>query len=147
MTSHKSRARERGNALLEFAISVSTILLVLFGAIDLGRAAFAYDWVSDAARQATRFAMVRGQSCSGLSGGCPATTQNVSDYVNSIADGIDTSQVNVTTQCAVGATISSPPCAATANVTVRVQYTFKFLSPLAPSSWSMQSSSERVVEN
>src|SRR5690242_11950321 len=129
MINNERRRRERGTALLEFSLAVVTILLVLFGIIDLGRAAFAYDWVSDSARQATRWAMVRGAQCSGLSGGCPATKNDITNYVKSLATGIDPSQVTVDSQC-IGATVSDPPCAtgtATTPAYIRVTVHYNFI--------------------
>ncbi len=144
----RRRKRDAGLALLEFALSLFAVLLVLFGTIDIGRAAFAYDWVANAARQGTRFAMVRGTSCSGLSGGCPASATDISNYVKSIGLGIDTSQLTITSGCFAGETfLSTPPCAPKGYVKVTVQYNFRFLSPLSPRSWRMQSISQRVVAN
>ena len=50
--------REAGSTLTEFAIILATVLTVLFGVVDLGRAAYAYVWVANAARQGTRLDMV-----------------------------------------------------------------------------------------
>ena len=147
----KYRKRDAGSALVEFALSTVTILTLLFGTIDLGRAAYAYNWVANAARLGTRFAMVRGMNCTGLSGGCPATGDDVRAYIASDATGIDTSttQLTVTSGCyATGTPIPTPlPCAPQSSVKVTVQYNFKFLSPLLMKSWTMQSLSERVVQN
>ena len=151
----RSGNREAGTALVEFAISLLAFLALLFGISDVGRAAYAYDWVSNAARLGTRFAMVRGKTCTVLSGGCPAAASDVSNYVtNANGNGVDTtgidpSQLTVTTVCfAQGAvTHTSPPCAAQGYVQVTVQYTFKFVSSASPLTWSMQSSSEQLVQN
>ena len=57
--------REEGAALVETAISLAVFLAVLFGLIALGYALYSYNYVSDAARVATRYAIVRGAgSCS-----------------------------------------------------------------------------------
>ena len=102
MRSVRQKDGEAGSALIEFALATIVILVVLFGIIDMGRAAFAYDWVSNAARTATRYAMVRGTSCSTLLSGCNvgppqgAYETDVRAYVNSQAIGIDTSKLTVT---------------------------------------------------
>lgn len=142
------RTEERGTALLEFAISLMAVLTVLIGVVDIGRALYAYDWVSNAARTGTRFAIVRGATCTHLAGGCPATKDDVINFVKSDAIGIDKNQLRVTTLCWVTHNVASdPPCAAKGWVQVRVQYNFRFLSPFTPFMWTMQSSSERVVQN
>jgi Flp pilus assembly protein TadG len=149
MTRWKKFHREvTGTGLVEFGLSLFTIMTVLFGTIDLGRALYAYDWVSRASRLGTRFAMVRGTFCSGLSGGCPATADDVSTYVKSQAVGLDSNRITVTTLCYVTASVASnPPCAPAAAVQVKVQYGFKFSTGVLPLSWTMQAISQRVVMN
>src|SRR5215469_12636554 len=95
---------EQGQTLLESALSISLLLLLLFGAIAGGMILNTYHTLSYAARLGSRFAIVRGSQCSGLSGGCPAAASDVSDYVKSSPFvGIDPSQLTVTT------TWSAPP--------------------------------------
>lgn len=56
---HRSRrAAQRGQTLAEFAMVVPLILLLLLGAVDLGRAVFAYNTLAQAARTGTRTAIV-----------------------------------------------------------------------------------------
>ena len=143
----KNKNGEAGSALVEFALAAVIVLTVLFGIIDMGRALYAYHWVSNAARLGTRFAMVRGSYCSGLSGGCPAHDTDITAYVISQAVGIDTSQVTVTSICVYGANFYSlPPCPAPNSVQVRVVYLFSFISPFAfHTPWPMTSRSQRVV--
>ena len=144
----RRKRRDSGATLIEFAFVVTTLMTVIFGTVDLGRAAYSYGWVSSAARQATRFAMVRGNNCSGLSGGCPAQASDVTTYVQSLAVAIDTSQLTVTSGCYFGTTyVSALPCTAPNSVQVQVQYTLKFLSPIIYRSWTMQSTSQRTVQN
>ncbi len=56
---------ERGSALVEMAlVSAFVFFPLLFGIIEFSYAMYAYNWVNMAARQATRYAVVRGiQSC------------------------------------------------------------------------------------
>jgi|SRR5579862_2602017 len=142
------RKDEAGSTAIEFAIVATTLLIIIFGIVDIGRALYAYDWVADAARQGTRFAIVRGQTCSGLSSGCPAQASDVNAYVAGLTLGIDSGQVTVTSGCYLGSTyVSALPCATPESVQVQVQYNFKFLSPLAYRSWTMRSTSQRVVQD
>lgn len=152
---------EAGSALVEFALATVIILTVLFGIIDMGRAAYAYHWVSNAPRMATRYAMVRGMSCSPVLGqGCSpspcgaahqppvngACQSDIENYIKSNADGIDTSQLVVTTQCDVGTNVFQPlPCSPGQGVIVRVRYAFSFVSPFIPLTWNMTSASVRTV--
>ena len=83
---------ETGTALVEFSITVVVMLILLFGVVDVGRAAFAYDWVSNAARQGARYAIVRGAFCQAIVPGCPANQAAVKNYVTTNAPGIKTSR-------------------------------------------------------
>jgi hypothetical protein len=51
---------ERGQALIEFALTVPIFLMLVFGIIDLARLVFAYTQVIDAARQGVRYGIVEG---------------------------------------------------------------------------------------
>lgn len=48
----------RGQALVEFALVLPLVVVLLIGTIDFGRAVFAYNSVSNAARSAARIAIV-----------------------------------------------------------------------------------------
>jgi Flp pilus assembly protein TadG len=52
------RNRHRGQALVEFSLSIIVFLTMLMGIFDLGRAIFAYNGVSEAARDIARRAAV-----------------------------------------------------------------------------------------
>jgi Flp pilus assembly protein TadG len=52
------RRRSRGQALAEFAIVVPIIAMMIFGLLDLGRAVFTYNTITQAARQGARTAIV-----------------------------------------------------------------------------------------
>jgi hypothetical protein len=59
---HRPRKQdaERGQALVEFALTVPIFLMLVFGIIDLARLVFAYTQVIDAARQGVRYGIVEG---------------------------------------------------------------------------------------
>jgi Flp pilus assembly protein TadG len=50
--------RRRGQALVEFALIIPLFLLLLVGIFDLGRAVFAYNTLTNAAREGARLAIV-----------------------------------------------------------------------------------------
>ena len=52
------RSSGRGQTLVEFAIVIPLIMVVLLGLFDLGRGVYAYNTLAQAARQATRTAIV-----------------------------------------------------------------------------------------
>jgi Flp pilus assembly protein TadG len=144
----------RGNALTEFAMVIPVLLAVMFGVIEFGRALYTYHFVSDAAREASRWASVRGQNCKAFQQACPASPAQVGDYVVSIAPpGIDTSpQKLVVSPAWVASPGTGSACVAFPNnpgcvaVQVTVTYQFKFFLPFLPTStYPMQSTSEMVI--
>src|SRR5688572_17121227 len=50
--------RRRGQALVEFALIIPLFLLLLVGIFDLGRAVFAFNTLTNAAREGARIAIV-----------------------------------------------------------------------------------------
>jgi Flp pilus assembly protein TadG len=60
---YKAILSEDGSALVEMGIAASVLMAVLLGIFELSLALYGFHFASDAAREATRFAMVRGSNC------------------------------------------------------------------------------------
>jgi len=147
--------RLQGNTLTEFALILPVLLACIFGVIEFGRALYAYHFVSNAAREATRWASVRGQSCDPTvyTSACPAGQSDIQDFVAGIAPpGIDKSRSTllVDSEWVVPPGKSNscnkfpknPGCA----VQVQVTYNFKFILPFLPTStYRMKSTSEMII--
>ena len=54
----RRRRGTRGQALVEFALVIPIFLLIIVGLFDLGRAVFAYNTLTNAAREGARMAIV-----------------------------------------------------------------------------------------
>lgn len=141
---------ERGSTLLEFAFVCVVFFMIIFGIIDFGRAMYTYHFVADAAREATRYAMVRGNACTGLPD-CNADQAAIQDYVRGITPGgIDKSQVAVAANWPPEDD-RSPVCTTNQKnpgcfVRVRVTYPFRFSLPFMPvGPLNMQSQSEMLI--
>jgi Flp pilus assembly protein TadG len=104
----KNRARKRGAAIIEFAVTAVAFLAFLFGIIDTCEAVYTYEFVTYAARSGARWAMVRGSSCPTLNttAFCSPTDSvttgadggDVQTYVRSLnLPGIQASGLTVTT--------------------------------------------------
>lgn len=135
-----SLKEERGSSLVEYALIFMLFMTMLLGIADFGRALYAYHFVSSAAREATRYAMVRG--CSTISTNCPtaATQQSITTFVQNVPLGIDSTKVTVPT---VTWTPNHNPGSV---VQVQVQYTFNFLFPfVSKSTLTMKSTSQMVI--
>lgn len=167
---HTHRRRlgsESGGTLVETAISLSLLFLLIFGLLEGSLAVYSYHYLSHAARQGARYAMVRGGSWGSTCGdytqaGCTATSDQISQYIENLGfPGIDGSKINITVQCAavsgtgfgtLGAYGSS--CwAAGSEVQVTISYPFSI--PIAgingtcnsPTKFCMVSTSEMVIAN
>jgi Flp pilus assembly protein TadG len=141
------RKREAGSTLVEFAVIAIIFLTILFGVIGFGDALYTYHFVSNAAREATRWAAVNGANCA-LDSSCsaPAKSSDVNAYVLShLPPGIDSANVAVPSAGACGladlgaCAVSGQPtvCTTTANapnctVQIQVAYAFQFIVPLLP---------------
>jgi Flp pilus assembly protein TadG len=154
----RAPAAERGTALVESMLVLGMLLMMLFGIIEFGRAVYSYHFVAEVAREATRYASVRGTAdrnvlnyCSDLPD-CAIDQTGLAGYVNARATGIgiDTSQLTVAASWPVSAT-SPPVCNSVSNapgctVQVGVTYNFRFLLPFVPQTGiRMQSSSAMVI--
>ncbi len=151
---------QRGASLVEYAFVVIMFFSLIFGISGFGHALFVYHYLNNAAKEATRYAAVRGYKCaltpvghpsctaansaSGISG--PTTKPDVQAYVQSITpQSIDSSKL-VILVCGVSGEITCPTstasgpgaCTARPNDTgctaqVQVAYPYNFIFPLLPS--------------
>jgi len=137
-------SREDGSALVETAVSAMIVFTLFFGAMEMCLALYTYHFVSDAAREGTRYAMVRGSSCSGLPSACPAQAADVQNFVQGLGfPGIDATAMTVTTTWPTtgsSCTPSSLPCNNRGNL-VQVTVQYQFFIPFAPQSSALTMSS------
>jgi len=107
--------RRNGNTLVESAFCFLPIMLIFFAIMDFGMGIYAYNFVSYAAREGSRFAASRGaQSPS------PATADSIRDKIQTQAIALDTARLTV-------ATTWNPNNTPGNSVTVNVSYP---ISPL-----------------
>jgi Flp pilus assembly pilin Flp len=125
---------ERGATILEFAFVMVISLVLIFAIIDFARALYSFHFISEAAREATRFAAVRGGDCNPVAvSPCPAGLPEIQAYVDQLVPaGIDGSQIT-TTPNFPGGSGTLPMCGGSAipgcPVKVDIQYQFNFIFP------------------
>lgn len=117
---------ERGGTLVETAFSIAILLTLVVGIIEVCWAVYSYHFISNAAREGVRYAIVRGNTwtqapwnyplkttCGSYTdAACVASQQNIEDYVKSLAfPGINPANLTVTpsSYTAYGATSCPPP--------------------------------------
>lgn len=118
-SARRGSRRQDGQVLAEFAIAFPVVLLLLCNLMDFGRAMLCYNFVCDAARDATRYAATHGTDSSS-----PITSGAVSTYVaGELPQGLSSSGLTVTTTW-------SPNENAGSTVHVTVQYNYQPMTPL-----------------
>lgn len=99
--------RQRGSNIVELALTLPVLLWILIGILDMGRAVFAQNMISNAAREGARYGSVD-----------PSDTAGITQRVNDTALGLDPANLAV----GVDATL--------VTVTVTVTYTFTPVTPM-----------------
>jgi Flp pilus assembly protein TadG len=146
---------EHGAALVEFALSVTALFTFLFGVMVMATALYSYHFVSEAAREGARYAIVRGSGCttySGFTSNCPiSTAAPIQSYVRSLGfPGIDTNNLTVAAAWSAYPSGTCTPSAACNNpgnqVQVTVSYQLPVKIPFVPArTLTMTSTSQMVI--
>ena len=140
---------EEGETIIEVAMSCMALLVLFFGVMEMSLAFYTYHFLSEASRQATRFAIVRGSACTGLAT-CNASSTDIENYVKGLDfPGIVRGNLTVTTTwptTGAACTPSSLPCNNPGNrVKVKVQYAFPLTIPSIKSTTLTLSSTSQMV--
>lgn len=142
---------ESGSQLVEFALALLVLATMMFGIIYFSLAMYSYHFVTYAAQEGARFAIVRGNAWQGkgncstsappsfsMKYACVAQSSDVQNYIKSIATPlINPSQITVTTtwpgttpsctkNCSICTTANSQGC----QVKVDVSYAFGYAVPV-----------------
>lgn len=134
-----ARKGERGSELVEFAVGVTTLLTISFGVMGFARGLYVYHGLCNAAREGTRYAIVRGSACTSWSSACPATATDVQNYVLNVPLGMNPAAMTVTPSW-------SPNNNPGSTVQVQVQYSFQFFYPFLPApTYNLTTSSKMVI--
>jgi len=144
--------------MFEMALASTVFLAMLIGVFEMMLALSTFNYVTDAARQGTRYAMVRGStSCTNTPNlsNCNATAAEIKTYVQGISyPGIKSSNLTVTASW-LSASSTYPTswssCGGTCNapgnlVKVVASYPFTFSVPFVPkATLTMTSTSQMVI--
>lgn len=133
-----SVSADEGAALVEMALSASVFFVVLIGIVYLIFCLYTYNFVADAAREATRYASTRGTECSvntpGI-GNCNVSPAQLQTWVRSMNyPGMSAANLSVTATwlraSTTGATswiaCSPGPCTKAPGNMVQVRVTYSY---------------------
>jgi Flp pilus assembly protein TadG len=154
------RRGEEGSALVEMALASAVFFALVFGIVQISFAFYIFNFVSDAAREATRWAIVRGSaSCTNTPNlsACNATSTDIQNFVqqlnlpgshaSNLAVQVNWLQVGTTTKGATTWTQCPSACTNPGNaVQVQVSYPFRLAIPFWQSpALSLSSTSQMVI--
>lgn len=153
---------ERGAAIIETALSMVILLTVIFAIMEISLAAYTFHFISSAAREGARYAMVRGSTAGTTACTSPGwatciaqggqDTGDIATYVKTRGfPGIDSSKMTVSSAWSAfagGSTCpaSPAPCNSPGNlVTVTVGYTFPLSIPFIPAATIPMTSTSAMI--
>lgn len=155
---------EEGSVIMETAMSSIILLTFLFGVIETGFALYSYHFISEAAREGTRYAIVRGSTAGASNCAAPGPpickaqggndTGDIATYVKNLGyPGINPSNMTVNSAWSAYANGSSCPATGACNspgnlVTITVQYSFPLTVPFIPAhTYTMSSTAAMIIQN
>jgi Flp pilus assembly protein TadG len=155
---------ERGSAILETALSILMLMTFIFAVMEICLGAYTFHFISEAAREATRYAIVRGSSfttdCTAPTvANCTAqggnNTGDIATYIQNLNfPGIDPTKMTVNSTWLTGAGTTTPTncgfadsCKIPGNqVQVTIQYQFPISIPfVSVNTWTLTSTSRMVI--
>lgn len=127
------RGASSGQSATEFAMVLPLALTILFAIVEFGLIIQGYNFATNSARDAVRYAIVHGATSVN-----PATATDIQNLVDNEANGIDTNNLTITTTW----TPSNQPGN---TVKVQVTYAFEPLYPLFKASLSLTGISQMII--
>jgi Flp pilus assembly protein TadG len=158
--------REEGAAAIEMAIAMIPLLMVVVGTMKVCLAIYSYHYVSEAAREGVRYAIVRGYTassnqtlCVTTETNCWASNDNITSYVKGLGyPALTPGNMTVTVSHAAfptGVTCVETSCSSPGNmVTVSLNYSFPISIPfagntpyktLSSTTWQMSSTASAII--
>lgn len=141
---------EQGTSTIEFALGATLLFMVVCGVIVMAHALYTYNVVAEAAREATRYAIVRGSACNSFAD-CKVTSAQLQTYVQGLGfPAINSAHLTATTTWTVypagGTCAPSASCNNPGNqVKVTVSYPFMSVIPFVPQKTLHMSSTATMV--
>jgi Flp pilus assembly protein TadG len=155
----RSTRGEEGAVLVETAMSIIILLTFLFGVMEGAFAIYSYHFISEAAREGTRYAIVRGSTSGGYcpsysSLGCQAKDTDIISYVKGLGfPGINPGNMTVAPAWSVYPNSKSCPATGPCNspgnlITITVTYNFPLTVPFIPAhTYAMSSQAAMIIQN
>ena len=123
----------RGQTFAEFMMVVLPTIGLIFGIVSFAMTVYTYSFLSNAARDAGRYAIVHGSKSTS-----PATSDVIQTFVRSEAQGLKASAISVSTSW-------SPNNNPGSTVNVQVSYSYQPFYPFNSVTLPLSSSAQMVI--
>jgi len=103
MKNTSTKKTEKGQSLVELAMSITVLLVLLAGVVDLGSLFFQYMAMRDAAQEGASFASVYPSACSNIEARVMANLHNddpTEVHVEILVDGVNCADASASNACA-----------------------------------------------
>ena len=87
--------RQRGSALIEFTLVGIPVIFVVISTFEMSRGMWLYQTLAHAAKQATRYAVVRGENCVMYSNNCALEVPELAGVIEQASVGLNASRLQV----------------------------------------------------
>ena len=132
---NRLRASCAGQAAPEFAMIATVLFLLTFAIMTLGSAVFSYNTMSNAAREAVRYASVHSSSSA-----VPATDSQIKQVAKDYAQGLNLSDSDVTVSW-----LADPNKGMRSDAQVQISYTYNLKIPFMSAVALNLSSTSRML--
>ena len=142
------RSRDRGQALVEFALVLPVFLMLLMGVFDLGRGIYMYNGVAQAAREIARVTSVYPCQGTPCTLGNSAQTAAVIQTQKGLVPNLGSPTFSCVDIDGSASTVSTVSCLAGEQVKVVIVAPYSPVTPLLSliGTWNMQSTSTVSVQ-
>src|SRR6266568_8301069 len=125
-----SRHKEKGQTLVEFALSIVLVMLLIVGSIELIVTVYTYSVLADAAKEGVRYAIVHGTglgaaNCSGPGGGGVTCTDSTGTNIQSAVNNYTRLSFHDNTAMVVTPSFPDSSSVAPSRVRVTVRYVYQ----------------------
>ena len=142
---------ETGGSMIELLLSSTVMLAVLLCILEVCLVLYAYCCTAMAAREGTRYAIVRGSACNSFTSACPAAKSDIQSYIQGLQfPAVNAAAFGVTTTYSAypsGTCSPSASCNNPGNL-VKIQVTCSYpisLPMVSKMTFSLSSTSQMII--
>jgi len=139
-------SEESGESLISIALSLSIMLGFTFGIIQVGLGYYNKERISESAREAARYAVLHGNTCTNTNGSCSMTTTQIATYAQGLGyPNLGSGTMTCTAAFYTSAGVSTSTNAPGNVVQVSCSYTFPYKIPFMSTSPLTLSSASKMT--